>query len=484
MTQDSQQLDPKGSAVPLALKAGGPRGGVTLNRELLNRVLLGAADLISAALALLLAVQVLGDDRLNSVALVVVPTVLLISKAAGLYDRDEPLLRRATLDEAGALFRVATFYTFVIWLLQDFFIFGQGAFGSDQLLTLWALLFGGILAARAVARRLARALAPPERCLLLGGDTAARSVERKLAECRSANARLVAQIPFWDRHPDQPGEVEAAWQEALPMLVEEHAIDRVILAPSRTDGEAVVDAISSIRAMGVKVSVLPRLLEVVGWSVELDELDGVTLLAVHRYGLSRSSRALKRGVDVVGSALGLIFLAPLFAAVALAIKLDTKGSVFFRQRRMGRDDEHFEMLKFRTMVEGAHLMRAELEAQNESEGLFKIADDPRITRIGRLLRRSSLDELPQLWNVLRGEMSLVGPRPLVIEEDALVEGWRRGRLLVRPGMTGLWQIYGSARIPLQEMVKIDYLYGANWSLWLDAKVLLRTVPFVLSRRGL
>jgi lipopolysaccharide/colanic/teichoic acid biosynthesis glycosyltransferase len=213
-------------------------------------------------------------------------------------------------------------------------------------------------------------------------------------------------------------------------------------------------------------------------------VEGLPLLGLAPAKLSRSSRALKRGVDLVGSVLGLIILAPLFAAVAVATLLDTPGPVFFRQRRMGRDDEHFEMLKFRTMVEGAHLMRAELEPHNESEGLFKIADDPRITRIGRLLRRSSLDELPQLWNVLRGEMSLVGPRPLVIEEDALVEGWRRGRLLVRPGMTGLWQIYGSARIPLQEMVKIDYLYGANWSLWLDAKVLLRTVPFVLSRRGL
>ena len=142
------------------------------------------------------------------------------------------------------------------------------------------------------------------------------------------------------------------------------------------------------------------------------------------------------------------------------------------------------MLKFRTMFDGAEAEKAALHEVNEADGLFKIADDPRITRVGRFLRRSSLDELPQLFNVLRGEMSLVGPRPLVPDEDERIEGWHRSRLEVTPGMTGLWQIFGSSRIPLHEMVKIDYLYGANWSLWLDVKILLRTVPYALGRRGL
>jgi exopolysaccharide biosynthesis polyprenyl glycosylphosphotransferase len=234
----------------------------------------------------------------------------------------------------------------------------------------------------------------------------------------------------------------------------------------------------------VKVSLLPRLLEVVGSSVEFDELDGVTLLGVRRHGLSRSSRALKRGVDVVGASLGLLVLAPLMPLVIVAIKLDSRGPVLFRQRRMGREDEVFEMLKFRTMVKDADQQKLELMSRNEADGLFKIADDPRVTRLGRMLRRTSLDELPQLINVLKGEMSLVGPRPLVVEEDRRVEGWQRRRLLVRPGITGLWQIFGAARIPLHEMVKIDYLYGANWSLWLDVKILLRTVQFVFARRGL
>ena len=143
------------------------------------------------------------------------------------------------------------------------------------------------------------------------------------------------------------------------------------------------------------------------------------------------------------------------------------------------------MLKFRSMVADAERIKDELREHNEADGgLFKITDDPRITRVGRFLRKTSLDELPQLLNVVRGDMSLVGPRPLVPDEDALIEGWQRRRLAVRPGMTGLWQIFGSSRIPMHEMVKIDYLYGANWSIWLDLKILLRTVPYVIRRRGM
>jgi lipopolysaccharide/colanic/teichoic acid biosynthesis glycosyltransferase len=159
--------------------------------------------------------------------------------------------------------------------------------------------------------------------------------------------------------------------------------------------------------------------------------------------------------------------------------------VLFRPPRVVRDGELFEMLKFRSMYLGAEHHRDELRAQNEAgDGLFKIAEDPRVTRVGRLLRRSSLDELPQLFNVLKGEMSLVGPRPLVEEEDRRIEGRHRRRLHLKPGMTGHWQIFGSSRIPLREMVTIDYLYVANWSLWNDVKVLIRTVPYVLARRGL
>jgi lipopolysaccharide/colanic/teichoic acid biosynthesis glycosyltransferase len=235
----------------------------------------------------------------------------------------------------------------------------------------------------------------------------------------------------------------------------------------------------------MRVSLLPRLLEVVGSSVEVDDVDGIAMLGMHRYGLSRSSQAVKRAFDILAGGALLLVLSPLLAAIAIAIKLDSRGPVLFRQRRMGRDDVPFEMLKFRTMVDGAEAQKSNLKERNEADGgLSKIKDDPRITRVGAHLRRASLDELPQLLNVLRGDMALVGPRPLVLDEDTMIEGWQRSRLEFPPGMTGPWQVFGSARIPLDEMVKIDYLYGANWSLWLDVKTLLRTVPFVVGRRGL
>jgi lipopolysaccharide/colanic/teichoic acid biosynthesis glycosyltransferase len=227
------------------------------------------------------------------------------------------------------------------------------------------------------------------------------------------------------------------------------------------------------------------MLEVVGSSVEFDDLHGVTLMGVRRFDLTRSSATVKRAFDLVGASLGLLAISPLMIAFAIAIKLDSRGPVFFRQLRVGKHGRRFEMLKFRTMVLEADAMKDSLRELNEAqEGLFKIAEDPRVTRVGRFLRRTALDELPQLFNIVGGEMSLVGPRPLVIEEDRRIEGWHRRRLELMPGMTGPWQILGPARVPLKEMVALDYLYVANWSLWTDVKILLRTVPHVLGRRGL
>jgi lipopolysaccharide/colanic/teichoic acid biosynthesis glycosyltransferase len=234
----------------------------------------------------------------------------------------------------------------------------------------------------------------------------------------------------------------------------------------------------------VKVSIVPRLFEVVGSSVEFDTVGGVTVLGVRRPGLSRSSRLVKRVVDVLGAGIGLLVLAPFGVVIALAIKLDSPGPVFFRQVRVGRDARTFWMVKFRSMVEGADAQRHALTALNESEGVFKLARDPRITRVGRALRRSSIDELPQLINVLLGDMSLVGPRPLIVDEDRLVQGRHRERLQFAPGMTGPWQVLGPRRPPLSEMVKTDYLYATNWSLWTDVKILLRTIAHVAAQRGL
>jgi exopolysaccharide biosynthesis polyprenyl glycosylphosphotransferase len=272
--------------------------------------------------------------------------------------------------------------------------------------------------------------------------------------------------------------------DMLGVIVIEHGIERVVIAPGRSDPDEILGVIKLVRALGVRASLLPRLFEAVGSSVEFENVEGEILLGVRSYGLSKSSRLLKRAMDLVCASIGLLLVSPLLLAIAVAIKLDSRGPVLFRQRRIGIEGEEFEMLKFRTMVDGADEGKAELLDLNEADGLFKIADDPRLTRVGRFIRRSSLDELPQLINVLKGDMSLVGPRPLVPDEDRHVEGSHPRRLHLVPGMTGIWQVFGSSRIPLAEMVKIDYLYGANWSLWLDVKVLLRTIPYVIGRRGI
>ena len=197
----------------------------------------------------------------------------------------------------------------------------------------------------------------------------------------------------------------------------------------------------------MRVSLLPRLFEVVGSSVEFDHIDGLTMLGIRRFGLTRSSHVLKRAFDLAGSSVMLLALAPIMAAVAIAIRLDSRGPVLFRQTRIGRDGAAVRDLQVPHDGPGRRGAQARAPHLNETEGLFKIADDPRITRVGGFLRRTALDELPQLLNVWRGEMSLVGPRPLVADEDAKIEGLDRSRLHLTPGMTGHWQILGSGADP-------------------------------------
>jgi lipopolysaccharide/colanic/teichoic acid biosynthesis glycosyltransferase len=218
----------------------------------------------------------------------------------------------------------------------------------------------------------------------------------------------------------------------------------------------------------------------------LDDVAGITLLAMRRFGLTRSSGAVKRAFDFVGAGLILLVLAPLLATIAVAIKVDSRGPVLFRQRRMGRHGVTFEMLKFRTMVDGAEAQKTALAAQNEAAGgLFKIKDDPRITRVGNRLRQISLDELPQLLNVLRGDMSIVGPRPHALgstaEDDVFWNiddrYWQRGA--VKPGITGLAQVRGlrgatGTRRDLTDRVQADLEYLANWSVWKDVGIMLQT----------
>jgi exopolysaccharide biosynthesis polyprenyl glycosylphosphotransferase len=446
-------------------------------RESSYRRLLAAADAIAAFGALFTAVAVLGDDRLRATSLLLMPVAVVASKLVGLYDRDELVLKKTTLEESAALFQMSTLFALVTWLLDGIVV--DGFLGNRQVLGLWGLLFIMGLLGRSIAREIARRRSPVERCILAGPAEAVAAVLRGLANTRRVKAEVVGHLPLEGagrRHEDTVRDLEEA--------IIRKDVDRVIIAPRETDSDEFLDLISLVKSLGVRVSVLPRIFEVVGTAVEFDTLNGITVLGVRRFGLTRSSRALKRAMDILGAGIGLVAISPLLAAIVIAIRLDSRGPILFRQTRVGRNGERFTMFKFRTMVDGADALKPRLAERNEATGLFKITDDPRITRVGRWLRRTSLDELPQLINVLRGEMSLVGPRPLVVDEDSKIQGRHRRRLQLTPGMTGDWQILGSSRIPLHEMVKIDYLYVTNWSVWNDVKILARTVVYVFSARGM
>jgi exopolysaccharide biosynthesis polyprenyl glycosylphosphotransferase len=444
---------------------------------------LAVADLLAVGVALVAGALLFGEDRLTVAGTIVaLGLVVIVMKTLGLYDRDEHRLHKNTLDEVPGIFEVATVSVLLLWLWGDHIV--DGDLGRRQIVGIWVLLIVLFLAFRAVARSIARRASPPERCLLLGDADAAERFLSKINLGGSVNAELVGRLPAdvtvnGNGHPPVL-EIPAD----LRSVIATANVHRIILVPGRIPSDALIDAVRNLSAYGVSVSVLPATPQVDGSAVELDDVHGLTLLGVRSFEMGRSSKLLKRLFDLCLSSLLLLVLSPLLAVFALAIKLDSRGPVFYRQRRIGRDGKPFEMFKFRSMVDGAHEQRESLRDLNEAVGLFKIERDPRVTNVGRFLRRWSLDELPQLANVLRGEMSLVGPRPLVPEEDSLIEGLYRRRLDLAPGMTGQWQTLGSSRIPLLEMVRLDYLYVANWSLWNDLRLLLRTIPHVFSGKGI
>lgn len=455
---------------------------VVLKRDSIYRRLLALADAAAAAIALGLAVAVSGGG-VSPAAVVLLLLVILVGKIVGLYDRDEQLLHKSTLDEAPAVFHVATLCALLVWLLDGLML--SGGFDRGGVAVLWSVMLVAMLSGRTLARATANRLSPPERCLVIGGLDSTTWIIRSVQRSFSLKVDVVGRVPLHSERFRQRDTTVLGDLGSLGLILMEHDVHRVIIAPGTSDSEQILDTVRLVKALGVKVSVLPRLLEVVGSSVEFDDVNGMPLLGLRKHGLTQSSKVLKRAMDTCGALILVMLLAPVFALIALAVKLSSPGPILFRQPRIGRGGERFEMLKFRTMVDGADEMKPGLGHLNEAEGVFKIAEDPRVTGVGRFLRRASLDELPQLVNVLRGQMSLVGPRPLVAEDDAKInEAWQRRRLGLTPGMTGSWQVLGSARLPLAEMVKLDYIYAANWSLWLDAKILLRTIPHVLSRRGL
>ena len=272
--------------------------------------------------------------------------------------------------------------------------------------------------------------------------------------------------------------------ESIGKVLDRNNIDTVVISSTAYDRDVLARLIDSLRDRDVDIQMSSGLLDVITSRVQIREVSGIPLITLRAVSFSADKRFVKRTFDLLVGAVGLVVGIPLWALIALAIKLDSRGPVFYRQLRVGRGGSVFGMYKFRSMGDGAETHLGELRERNEATGpLFKMHDDPRVTRVGRFLRRLSLDEFPQLLNVMRGEMSLVGPRPPLPGEVDTYTDYHRRRLEVLPGMTGLWQVSGRSALTFDDMVRLDLLYIENWSVGFDMALIARTVPAVFAREG-
>ncbi len=307
----------------------------------------------------------------------------------------------------------------------------------------------------------------------------------KLAQTVASHLRAHATVQFVGFVDDNPlGHNDVIGElDQLPELCRQYQVARVVVCFSRTHPERTTEMLKTLSGQ-VGVSIVPRYYELITGRSHVEDLSGLPMLDIAPASLSAGSRFLKRSFDIVVSSLVLLAVSPAIAVMACLIKATSAGPVFFRQLRTGRDEQPFSMMKFRTMYHDAEARRHEVEHLNEMDGpLFKVSEDPRVTRVGRFLRRTSLDEIPQLFNVWKGDMSLVGPRPFVVSEAMEIEGWARKRFEARPGMTGLWQVSGRNELSHLELCRLDYLYVASWSFWWDMQILWQTPATVLRGRG-
>jgi exopolysaccharide biosynthesis polyprenyl glycosylphosphotransferase len=350
--------------------------------------------------------------------------------------------------------------------------------------TVTCALFIGLLRAayESASLELLRVVGIRRRAVLVGGGESLQRLQRELIASRGGIAyELVGAVA----PVGQPGlPLLGSSLEELPAILDHVRPDELILTEADFDERTVLDIVERAHRQGIRVRLAPNTTELLMHEGEYVPGQGVPLFELRPPILTGWDWALKRGFDVTLSVILLLVGLPLWLLVALAIKLDSRGPVLYVDRRIGVGEQDFGMLKFRTMVAGAAEQQELLEGANEASGaLFKIRDDPRVTRVGRLLRRLSLDELPQLVNVLRREMSLVGPRPLPLRDYELLQDWHRARYLVLPGMTGLWQISGRAGLSFDDLVRLDFTYLENWSIWLDVTIIAKTIPAVISGRG-
>ncbi len=399
-----------------------------------------------------------------------VPAWVILAKLHGLYDRDQRALRYLTVDELPKLCTYAT--TGTAALLVFFLATPAGEVGIETGLRVWAVAVAATFLLRSAARFAWRRTVPPARTLIVGSGPVADATRRKLELFPDIHVRVVGERPELTpadlREPD-------VWLDG---------VDRVILAMHSVDGDLLEELVIACRAVRVKLAVVPPVRGMFGTAVQLSHIADLPVIVYGTWDVSRSTMLLKRTIDVLVSATLLVLLAPIYLIVALAIKLGGRGPVLFRQTRVGLNGRRFRMLKFRTMVCDAEERLPELVAvERLPEPVFKLVEDPRVTTVGRLLRRTSLDELPQLWNVLLGHMSLVGPRP---EEEQIVARYRPEhlvRLQVKPGMTGPMQVNGRGDLRLEERLAVEREYIENLSITRDLRILAMTASSVVAGRG-
>ena len=344
-----------------------------------------------------------------------------------------------------------------------------------------ALTIGLFRAAyESVSLEVLRAAGIRRRVILVGEGASLARLQRSLA----ASSGLAYEFVGGVSDEGVPGLQRLGARDELAAVLEQVRPDEVILSEAHFDERTVLEIVEQAHRQGIKVRLAPDTTELLVQQGEYVPGQGAPLFELRPPVLTGWDWAVKRGFDILVSIVLAALLFPVWLAIALAVKLGSRGPVFFVDRRIGVGEREFGMLKFRTMVAEAASLQPELEAENEAEGaLFKIRDDPRVTRVGRVLRRLSLDEIPQIVNVLKGEMSLVGPRPLPLRDYARLEDWHRARYAVLPGMTGLWQISGRSGLTFDDLVRLDFTYLENWSIWLDITIIARTIPAVLTRRG-
>ncbi|HZT54533.1 MAG TPA: exopolysaccharide biosynthesis polyprenyl glycosylphosphotransferase [Gaiellaceae bacterium] len=437
------------------------------NDAVLHR-LLAAADALTIAAAAAI-VGLWGSGPAGALLLVLsAPVWIVTAKLVGLYDRDHRTLRHLTVEELPWIIVWALGGTAVLTLLVA--PFPGLALSSNDRLFVWsaALVLG--FAFRGAARALWRRTTPPERLLIVGEGPLADAVTRKLELFPDIHATVAARVPTCTELADRLDEIDR--------------VDRVVVACAELNEELLETLLPACRLRGVKLTIVPPTRGIFGTATHLGHVAELPLLDYNTWYVSPSTLALKRIFDVVVATVALVATVPLFLVIGLAIVVDDGWPVFFRQLRAGENGRRFRIFKFRTMVRDAEARLPELVSLDElSDPMFKLRSDPRVTRVGRFLRRTSLDELPQLLNVLRGEMSIVGPRPELVD---LVERYapeHEVRLRVKPGITGPWQVYGRSDLTFDEVLAVEREYVENLSLGRDLRIVLMTIPAVFGRRG-